>query len=179
MSKLAEEKKSYFDKWKGAKALSGLSYPKLSDILLSGLGIFTTLTALAYLTFEAKFLFMIAPHSATAFLIFAAPTAPLAQPRNVVGGYILSALIGMACSVWLGLSFWSLGLACSAATAVMMATKTMHPPAACIAIFPALTANRDWVWVLYPTGVGTVILVIVGLLYNNLIKNRTYPAFWW
>lgn len=176
---MAGEKKSYFSKWRGVKARSGLPYPRPSEALVSGLGAFTAIAVLSYLTFEAKIPILIAPFGASTFIIFAAPAVPFSQPRNVVGGHVLSASVGVACSVLLGSSFWAVAFACGMATALMVATKTWHPPAGGTAILPVMTANNNWVWILYPTGLGAAILVIIGLLYNNLIKSRNYPAFWW
>ena len=121
---MAEKKISYFAKWKGAKVRSGSSYPKLSKALLSGVGAFTAIALLAYLTLDIKFLVLVASLDATAFIVFAAPSIPFAQPRNVIGGHPIAALIGVACSVFSGSSFWVVGLACGAATAMMVLTKT-------------------------------------------------------
>lgn len=176
---LSETKKPYYVKLKGSKVKSGIPYPKLTEALSSGLGAFIAITILAYLTYEAKYTVLIAPLGASTFIVFAAPAVPFAQPRNVIGGQVIAALVGLTCYMLLGPSFWVAGLACGVATLLMVVTKTMHPPAGGTAIIPVLTYNTNWLWAFYPTGLGATIIVIVGILYNNLIKNRTYPAFWW
>src|SRR3989337_1266550 len=179
MNKLAEKKKSYFQKLKGAKVHSGLPRPKLSDALLAGLGVSIVLTFLAYFGFEFKTAILFLPLSASAFIIFALPKAPVAQPRSVIGGHVISALVGVALYVGLGQSFWVVGLAGGLVAALMVVTKTWHPPAVCTALIPVMTPIANWLWVSYPVGIGAVIVVIIGLLYNNLLKDRTYPDFWW
>lgn len=176
---MAENKKSYLRKLKGTKVRSGLPHPKLSDALLSGLGVSIVLSFLAFLTFEFKAAILFLPFSASAFIIFALPKAPVAQPRSVIGGHVLSALVGVACYVGLGQSFWVVGLAGGVVAALMVVTKTWHPPAVCTALIPVMTPITNWVWVSYPVGVGAIIVVIIGILYNNLFKDRTYPDFWW
>ena len=179
MNKLAEKKKSYFQKLKGTKVHSGLPRPKLSDAFLSGLGVSIVLSFLAFLTFEFKAAILFLPFSASAFIIFALPKAPVAQPRSVIGGHVLSALVGVALYVGLGQSFWVVGLAGGVVAALMVVTKAWHPPAVCTALIPVMTPIGNWLWVSYPVGLGSAIVVIIGLLYNNLLKDRTYPDFWW
>lgn len=172
--------KSYFEKWKGVKVKSGIPYPKLKAVFISGVGAFITIAIMVFLTRDGKLLnCFIVPFGASTFLIFAAPTAPFAQPRNVIGGHIISALVGIACFLLLGSSFWSAAIAVGLATALMVLTKTMHPPAGATAVVPVLSSIGNWVWAFYPTGLGTLILVILGLIYNNLFKDRTYPDYWW
>jgi len=174
-----EKERSYFDKWKGAKGLSGLPYPKLSAILWSGLGGLVAIMLIAGLALEAKFLCLIVPLGATCVLIFAAPAAPFSQPRNVILGHLIAALVGLAFFGALGSAFWVAALANGVAIALMVATKTVHPPAGATALIPVLTANGAWLWAFYPTALGAIICVIIGLIYNNAIKGRVYPAFWW
>jgi CBS-domain-containing membrane protein len=169
---------SYFAKWKGAKAYSGIPYPKLRAVLISGLGAFIAVSILVYCTVDLKVLLFIVPFGASTFLVFAAPTAPFAQPRNVVGGHLISALVGVACYQLFGGTFWVAGLACGVATALMVATKTMHPPAGATAVVPVMTKLGSWLWPFYPTALGACVLVILGLIYNNLFKERTYPDYW-
>lgn len=175
-----EASTSYFHKWKGTKLYSGTPYPKLRTVFISGLGAFIAVTVLVYLSVEAKALLcFIVPFGASAFLVFAAPTAPFAQPRNVIGGHVISAIVGVACYHLLGSSFWATGLACGLATALMVATKTMHPPAGATAVLPVMSRIGQWLWAFYPTGLGASMLVLLGVIYNNLIKERTYPEYWW
>ena len=179
MNKMAEKKKSYFQKLKGTKVHSGLPRPKLSEALLAGLGVSIVLTFLAYFGFELKTALLFLPLSASAFIIFALPKASVAQPRSVIGGHVISALVGVALFIGLGQSFWVVGLAGGLVAVLMVVTKTWHPPAVCTALLPVMTPIGNWLWVSYPVAMGAVIVVIIGLLYNNLFKDRTYPDFWW
>jgi CBS-domain-containing membrane protein len=172
---------SYLKKLKGAKVRSGLAYPSLRVVIVSGIGVTIAIGTLTFLTFAAGPLCVscfIIPFGASAFLVFAAPAVPFAQPRSVLGGHFLSALVGVLCYTLFGSSFWVAGLSCGLATAFMVATKTWHPPAAATAVVPVLNSIRDWLWVFYPTSLGAMFLVVLGLLYNNLVRERTYPEFW-
>jgi len=62
---------------------------------------------------------------------------------------------------------------------VMVATKTVHPPAGATVFLPILNNITSFVWPFLPVLVGAVIIVIIGVLYNNLWAKRRYPAYWW
>ena len=172
---------SYLRKLKGATLRSGLDYPSPRVVIVSGLGVSIGVSVLVFMTFAAGpfcISCFIVPFGASAFLVFAAPAVPFAQPRSVIGGHVLSALVGVLCHVLFGSAFWAAGLSCGLATALMVATKTWHPPAAATAVVPVLNSIRDWLWILYPTGLGALLLVVLGLFYNNLVRERAYPEFW-
>lgn len=157
----------------------GLPRPTLSEALICGLGVFITITVLAYITYEVEYPVLIIPLGASTFTVFAAHAELFSQPRNIVGGQVLAALTGVACYKLLGSCFWVAGFSCGAATLLMVVTRTKHPPAAATAIIPVLTCNGEWLWAFCPTCLGAAMIVIMGVIFNNLIKGRKYPAFWW
>jgi CBS-domain-containing membrane protein len=122
----------------------------------------------------------LAPFGASCALVMGAPGAPFVQPRNVIGGNVLSAVIGLIVFRVFGqTAWWTLALAIGVAMALMVATKTFHPPAAVTVLLPVLMEISDFTWVLLPVGVGAVIVVGIGILYNNIYADRQYPVFWW
>jgi len=172
---------TYIQKIKGEKTCSGLPYPKLKDVLIAGLGGFIIISLLYLLHAEWKvFLCFIVPFGASAVLVFAAPAAPFSQPRNVIGGHLLSALVGVIIMViFKADTWWVLAIANAIAIMVMVATKTVHPPAGATVFLPILNNITSFVWPFLPVLVGAVIIVIIGVLYNNLWAKRRYPAYWW
>jgi CBS-domain-containing membrane protein len=113
-------------------------------------------------------------------LVVGAPAAPFVQPRNVILGNVLSALVGLIVFRICGqTTWWTLAVAIGIAMALMVTTKTFHPPAAVTVLLPILTQVSDFTWALVPVGVGAVIVVAIGILYNNVYASRQYPAFWW
>ncbi len=77
----------------------------------------------------------------------------------------------------LGAHWWSMALAAGTAIAVMQLTRTVHPPAGSNPVIVMLTAPK-WEFLLMPTLIGAVILVMVAILFNNLPKERAYPKYW-
>lgn len=126
---------------------------------------------------------LIAPFGASAVLVYGATRSPLAQPRNVVGGHMLSALVGVLCWKLLHDFPWlASALAVSTAIALMHATKTLHPPGGATALLAVIGSKQvhdiGFLYVLVPATVGPVILVLVGVLVNNLTQSRRYPEIW-
>jgi CBS-domain-containing membrane protein len=113
-------------------------------------------------------------------LVMGAPAAPFVQPRNVILGNVLSALVGVFVFRVCGqTTHWTLAIAIGAAMALMVATRTYHPPAAVTVLLPVLTEITDFAWAFVPVGIGAAIVVGIGILYNNVYAERQYPVFWW
>lgn len=126
---------------------------------------------------------MLGSFGATAVLVYGAPLSPLAQPRNVVGGHVLSALVGVSAQMVAGQFPWLAGaLAVATAIALMHLTKTLHPPGGATALMAVLGGDAvhdlGYAYALLPVGLGAAILVLIALAVNNIPKNRSYPEFW-
>jgi CBS-domain-containing membrane protein len=158
-----------------------------SEILWSWLGAFLGIGAVALVgrlsLGGADNLLMIGSLGASAVLVYGAPRSPLAQPRNLVGGHMLSALVGVLCFKLFN-TYPGLAEATAVATAIalMHLTRTLHPPGGATALI-AVIGSEDlhalgFLYVLVPAGLGAVILLVVGLLVNNASPSRSYPEYW-
>ena len=121
---------------------------------------------------------------ASAMLVFSAPGVPFAQPRNVIAGHIISALMGVLAQTLLTGSPWlASALAVALAVAAMQITSTQHPPAAASALIAVVGSpelkDLGWVYAFYPVGISAAVLVAVGVVVNNMSKRRVYPKNWW
>ena len=98
-----------------------LIYFHMKNNIISAFGAFLCISALAYLnSFEESNLWLIPPFGASMVLVMAAHESPLAHPKNVLFGHILSALSGVLVYSILGFSFLSVGLAVGLAIFLMM-----------------------------------------------------------
>jgi CBS-domain-containing membrane protein len=121
---------------------------------------------------------LIAPFGASCVLLFAAPESPFAQPRNLVGGHLLTASVGLA-MLWLfGNGIWSIGLAVGLVIALMELTRTVHPPAGANPIVIMLAGKTALSFLLAPILLGVLILLVLALFVNNL-GTRRWPLRWW
>jgi CBS-domain-containing membrane protein len=178
--------RDYFAKMRGSTRGSP---PRVSlrEIAWSWLSSFLGIAAVAWV--DSQFLadhdlkLMIGSFGASAVLVFGAIFSPLAQPRNLIGGHVLSALVGVLCWKFLHNQMWlAEAMAVSLAIAVMHATRTLHPPGgatALIAVIGSVGIHKLGFWyVLIPVGLGASILLLVALVVNNLSKTRRYPEIW-
>ncbi len=160
----------------------------LAEILWSWLGGFLGIAAVAGINYslldKTSLLLVIGSFGASAVLIYGAIKSPLAQPRNLLGGHVISALIGVTAFKLLAPHLWlAAALAVATSIAVMHATKTLHPPGGATALIAVISGpnvtNLGYLYVLIPVGAGAFIMLVVALLVNNLAPQRRYPEFWW
>jgi CBS-domain-containing membrane protein len=126
---------------------------------------------------------LIGSFGATAVLVYGAVRSPLAQPRNVLGGHVISALIGVCAYQTLGDAIWlSAAVAVSTAIAAMHLTRTLHPPGGATALIAVIGGESvhklGYMYALMPVACGAVALLTVAVLVNNIPKSRRYPEFW-
>jgi len=176
---------SYFDKMTGPTK----SPPRVStiEIVWSWIGAFLGITAVALIHYrllaESDLVLVIGSFGASAVLLYGAVKSPLAQPRNLLGGHLFSALIGVACYQLLQPHLWlAASVAVATAIAVMHATRTLHPPGGATALIAVIGGPQihalGYLYALIPALSGAVIMLVVALLVNNIPRHRQYPEFW-
>ncbi|WP_323715545.1 HPP family protein [Paracoccus aminovorans] len=143
--------------------------------LVSGLGGALAVGLLAALSASLEHLLLIASFGASCVLLFALPQSPLARPRNVICGHVLSALVGLLVLSVLGDGVLAMAVGVGVAIAVMQFTGTLHPPAGGNPLIVIMT-GAGWSFLILPVLAGTVLLVAVALVYHRLFSKRAYPA---
>lgn len=176
----------YFKKMTGStKSPPGVS---LSEITWSWIGAFLGIALVGMSHYSllgegSDLTMIIGSFGASAVLIYGAVKSPLAQPRNLMGGHILSAVIGVASYKMFHDHMWlAAAIAVATAIAVMHATKTLHPPGGATALI-AVIGSEDihalgYLYAVIPAGLGALIMLIVALMINNVPRSRRYPEFW-
>lgn len=136
---------------------------------------------------EMDNIFLIGSFGASAVLIFGATNSPLAQPRNLIGGHLVSAIIGVCVHKLFPDQLWlASALAVSLAIVGMQITKTLHPPGGATALIANIGSEKikalGFFYILSPVMSGVLILFMVALVVNNIPVHRTYPykkkVFW-
>jgi len=160
----------------------------VSEIIWSTIGSFLGIAAIYIighlhgLKLEQN-LFLVGSFGASAVLIYGIPLSPFAQPRNLIGGHLVSAIIGVIFyQLFPENTLLAASLAVSIAIAAMHITRTLHPPGgatALIAVVGGVSVHElGFLYVLTPIGLGAVIMLIVALVVNNFAKDRHYPEYW-
>ncbi len=159
----------------------------ITEVFWSWLGSVLGIAICGYLSstyFEPKdSTLLIGSFGASAVLVYAAIKSPLAQPRNLVGGHIISAIVGVLCWKLFGGTIWiASALAVSFAIASMLLTKTLHPPGGATALIAVIGGKKihdlGFLYAFVPAGMGALLLLIIALVVNNLSKDRRYPEYW-
>lgn len=148
-------------------------------------GSFVGIGIIAYLQSKAlphsDVIYLIGSFGASSVLVYGVIQSPLAQPRNLIGGHLVSALIGVTVQKFAPDVLWiTAPLAVSLSIVFMQITKTLHPPGGATALIAvtgsAELKNLGYWYVVSPVLVGSLILLFVALFFNNITSNRQYPV---
>lgn len=175
----------YFRKMKGTtKSPPAVGF---SEIIWSWIGAFLGIAAVAFINFNVfkgtDLVMIIGSFGASAVLIYGAIRSPLAQPRNLIGGHIVGAIIGVTAYKLLHNQMWlASAVAVATAIAIMHATKTLHPPAGATALIAVIGSPKihslGYLYAVIPAGSGALVMLVVAVLINNIPKTRQYPEYW-
>ncbi|RJE70812.1 HPP family protein [Pseudoalteromonas sp. MSK9-3] len=133
---------------------------KFKDKITAGIGAGTAIALLGLLEkIEMQLMLLIAPFGASVVLIFGVPSSPLANPKNVILGHLLTASIGLLFVNYVEVNTLTIALATGLAVSLMLLTNTTHPPAGANPILIMITAP-SWQFLIFPIFTGTVIMVL-------------------
>ena len=144
------------------------------ELLSSAVGICGGIGCVSFLTYVLHCPLLIASFGASAVLLYSATSSPLAQPRNLIGGHGIAALVGATCYLTMGETWYAITIAVIGAILLMMLTDTLHPPGGATAIVTVLS-HGNYLFVLFPVLTGAVILLVFALLANRISPYRSYP----
>jgi CBS-domain-containing membrane protein len=147
------------------------------QIALAGAGASLAIGGVAALAEATRQPLLLGSLGASCVFLFGLPEAPFSQPRNVVAGHVLSSLVGLVCLRAFGPHAWALALALGAAVALMFATRTVHAPAGSNPVIVFLT-QPGWSFLVTPTLLGAVGVVLVAVLFHRAVRPGRYPLYW-
>ncbi|WP_225867142.1 HPP family protein [Cyanobium sp. PCC 7001] len=148
------------------------------EIVSAWLGAALAISALGLIGAWSHYPLVVAPFGASAVLLFGAPASPLAQPRNIVLGNTLGALVSTLCVLALGQQPWVMGVAVGLTIGLGQGLRCLHPPAGAVALLGVLLDARP-AYVLSPILSGSVLLVLIAVLFHRLRPAAVpYPHHW-
>ena len=152
---------------------------KFRSGLAGGIGILLLALGLHYLPHATYPLVMLGSMAASAVLLFAVPHSPMAQPWNLVGGHLVSALAGWMCILFIPNQALAAGAAVGSAILLMQFLGCLHPPGAATALTLVLSRGQfhemGWEWTSTIVAVNAGISLLLALVINNLLPGRNYP----
>ena len=142
---------------------------------LAGLRGALTIALLATLTMSGGYALLIPPFGASCVLVFALPASPLAQPRNVIGGHLVTATAGLLACAAFGPGIAAASLGVGLGISAMVLTRTVHPPAGANPLV-VLTSLATPSFLVMPVLVGSAAIVACAVLYHRVVTGLNYPA---
>ncbi|MES2575404.1 MAG: HPP family protein [Bacteroidota bacterium] len=149
------------------------------------LGSFVAIGVLAYIQsihFSGNdAVYLIGSFGASSVLVYGIIQSPFSQPRNLVGGHLISAFIGVTVHKLLPDIIWiAAPLAVSLSIVLMQITKTLHPPGGATALIAIIGSDKikdlGYIYLFSPVLIGVLILLLTALIFNNMTSNRSYPS---
>ena len=156
-----------------------------TEKLVSGLGAFLGI----YLVFYSSSFFVqgtslyliVASMGASAVLLFAVPHGPLSQPWSLIGGHLVSAVIGVSCAKFIPDTFIAAPLAVGLAVSTMYYFHCIHPPGGATALSAVVGSNAvhelGYQFVLTPVLINVIAIISVAIAFNYFFKWRRYPVY--
>lgn len=147
---------------------------KFIEVLLTFVGTLIGIGSITYLGYHTEHFTLVAPpFGAAAVLFFAAPNAPLIQPKNTFFGHLIAVIVGTSTYYLLGTTWYSIALSVAIAILIMVLTGTTHPPGGATA-FLCVMAGKDFSFIL-TIMVGTTILFCIAVAVNYFQPRYNYP----
>jgi len=167
---------SFLEKFRGQHAPLPPRLP-VRQIVLAGAGAALAIGFVGALAQFSHQPLLLGSLGASCVFLFGLPEAPFSQPRNVIAGHLLSSLVGLIFLKVFGPEMWALALALGMAVTLMFFTRTVHAPAGSNPVIIFLT-QPGWSFLLTPTLVGALGIVLIALLFNNAVHPGRYPRYW-
>jgi CBS-domain-containing membrane protein len=140
----------------------------------AGLGVVLGVGVTAGISHFSGLPLMMVPFGATCVLLFCFPDNPLSQPANVVGGFLVSALIGLSLRMLLPPEWWAVALAVGAAAIAMALLRITHPPGGSVPLI-VFYNHPGWDFLLFPVLAGSLALVCIAVLVARMRPVTIYP----
>jgi CBS-domain-containing membrane protein len=152
---------------------------KLIKSALAGLFSAITIGALTYLTYKTTFgLFLIASFGSTMVLLYGYPESPFAQPKNIFFGHLVTAVVGVAVLNFIPLPIYiTIPLAVGLGVGLMIFLDVTHPPAGGNPII-VIIGSVSYDYLLSPIILGSIIVLVFGILVNKFVLKKKYPQKW-
>jgi len=143
-------------------------------ILKAGFGAFFAILLLGLLLDLTGLPLLIAPFGASTILLFGHPNGTLAQPMNVLGGYLIAACSASAAAAIFPGALWATAVSIASALMLMSAFRVTHPPAGAIPLI-VFAEPTHVVELVLAVAVGSTALIALALVYHRLPPRRCYP----
>jgi CBS-domain-containing membrane protein len=144
---------------------------------IAGVGAAIAIGVMEWFSLAAHYPLAVIPFATSIVLVIGSPEAEPAQPRALIGGHVVSALVGLVVLKLTGPYAWAAAAAVGLAILAMYVTGTFHPPAG---INPLLvvSGNLPWTFLFVPVLAGALLLTAFALLWHRGVRRQPWPRSW-
>jgi len=152
---------------------------KIFKSFYAGIFSFITILILTLLTYKTSLgIFLIASFGSSMVLLYGYPESPFAQPKNIFFGHLLTALVGIILSNFLTIPIYILlPVAVGLGVGLMIFLDVTHPPAGGNPII-VIIGGVSFDYLISPVILGSIIILIFGVILNRFILRKNYPVKW-
>ena len=147
-------------------------------VLAGAAGGMVAIGAMEYFAARNTIPLMAVPFATSIVLVLGSPEVDAAQPRALIGGHLISTVVGLLV-LWLaGPTPWAAALAVGLAMLAMHATRTFHPPAGIDPLLVVVNA-MPWSFLLVPVAAGALALALFAYCWHLAVRRFDWPTRWW
>jgi len=152
---------------------------KILKSFYAGIFSFITILILTLLTYKTSLgIFLIASFGSSMVLLYGYPESPFAQPKNIFFGHLVTALVGIILSNFLTIPIYILlPVAVGLGVGLMIFLDVTHPPAGGNPII-VIIGGVSFDYLISPVILGSIIILIFGVILNRFILRKNYPVKW-
>ena len=160
-----------------------IEWEKLLAVIAGAAGGAVAIAAMEVFSAESAYPLFAIPFATSIVMVMGSPKAEPAQPRALIGGHIVSTVVGLLVVKLCGPAAWAAALAVGLAMIAMHLTGTFHPPAG-IDPLVVVVNNLSWGFLIVPVAAGAVLLALFAYAWHNVVargpnKGDTWPSRWW
>jgi CBS-domain-containing membrane protein len=144
---------------------------------VAGLGAALAIGGMEWLALESRTPLVLIPFATSIVLVIGSPEAEPAQPRALIGGHVVSTLVGLVVLEVTGPHGWAAAVAVGLAVLAMYITGTFHPPAGINPLL-VISNNLSWSFLFAPVLAGAVLLTAFAYVWHRWIRRRRWPQRW-
>jgi len=165
------------------RLINMLHRPRFLTIAVGAAGGAVAIAGMQAFSAMAAFPLMAIPFATSIVLVLGSPKAEPAQPRALIGGHLLSTIVGLVLVKVCGPAPWVAALSVGLAMVAMHLTDTFHPPAG-IDPLVVVTNNMSWSFLVAPVGIGALLLALFAFAWHKLLARAAdngddWPMRWW
>jgi CBS-domain-containing membrane protein len=167
-----------WDWWHAAhEAMQRLDRRNIQAGVVAGLGGAIAIGVMEWLSIATHYPLAVIPFATSIVLVIGSPEAEPAQPRALIGGHFVSALVGLAVLKLAGPQAWAAAAAVGLSILVMYATGTFHPPAGITPLL-VVSGNLPWTFLFAPVLAGAALLAAFALIWHRWVRRQPWPQRW-